>query len=120
MANIDIKQTALDVLVIINTAIKNMSLYPPTSATITNTIERLHLAFLGMFEYEAPIIFAESEKSVLICGKPLERKDQERLQVTTLLNIFLNFGIKSISFDKGLEKQNLVLFWRYFQEGLRV
>ena len=110
MADIDIKQKALDVLVIINTAIKNVRLYPPTSATITNTIEKLRLAFLDMFEYEVPIIFAESEKSVLICGKPLSQKDQERLQVTTLLNIFLNFGIKSISFDKGLEKGELSAF----------
>lgn len=110
MADIDIKQKALDVLVIINTAIKNVRLYPPTSATITNAIERLHLAFLDMFEYEAPIIFAESEKSVLICGKLLEQKDQERLQVTALLNILLNFGIKSISFDKGLEKEELSAF----------
>jgi len=78
MADIDIRLKALDALVIMNTAIKNVRLYPPTSATITNTIEKLHLIFLDILEQEAPIIFAESEKNILICGKPLEQKDQER------------------------------------------
>ena len=66
MADIDIKPKALDVLIIINTAIKNVRLYPPTSATITNTIEKLHLIFLDILEQEAPIIFAESEKNILM------------------------------------------------------
>jgi HEAT repeat protein len=107
MADIDIKLKALDALIILNTAIKNVRLYPPTSATITNTIEKLHLIFLDLLEQEAPIIFAESEKNILICGKPLEQKDQERSPVAALLNILLNFGIRSISFDKGLEKAEL-------------
>jgi hypothetical protein len=106
----DIKQKSLDALVLMNTAIQNVRLYPPTSATIINTIERLHRDFLDMFTLEAPIIFAESEKNLLICGKPLDQKDQERLQVTTLLNILLNFGIESISFDKGLGKAELGAF----------
>ncbi len=106
----DIKQKSLDALILINTAIMNVRLYPSTSATIINTIERLHLAFLDMFALDAPIIFAESEKNLLICGKPLDQKDQERPQVTTLLNILLNFGIESISFDKGLEKAELSAF----------
>jgi len=110
MADIDIKLRALDALIIMNTAIKNVRLYPPTSATIANTIEKLHLIFLELLEQEAPIIFAESEKNILICGKLLEQKDQERSPVTALLNILLNFGIRSISFDRGLEKEELRAF----------
>ncbi len=106
----DIKQKSLDALVIMNTAIKNVRLYPPTSASIINTIERLHLAFLDMFTLEAPIIFAESEKNLLICGNPLDQKDQERFQVVALLSILLSFGIKSITFDIGLEKAELSAF----------
>jgi HEAT repeat protein len=110
MADIDIKLRVLDALIIMNTAIKNVRLYPPTSATIANTIEKLHLIFLDLLEQEAPIIFAESEKNILICGKPLEQKDQARAPITALLNIILNFGIRSISFDKGLEKEELRAF----------
>lgn len=110
MADIDIKPKALDALNGMNQAIKNVRLYPPTSATIANTIEKLHLIFLDIFEQNAPIIFSESEKNILICGKPLGQKDQERLSVTTFLNILINFGIRSISFDKGMEKAELSAF----------
>ena len=110
MADIDIKPKALEALIVMNTAIKNVRLYPPTSATITNTIEKLHLIFLNILEQMAPIVFAESEKNILICGKPLDQKDQEKASVTALLNILLNFGIRSISFDKGIEKSELGAF----------
>jgi HEAT repeat protein len=106
----DMRQTALYALVIMNTAIKNVRLYPPTSATIVSAIERLHLAFQEMLTQESPIVFAESEKSILICGSPLNQKDQEKIQVTALLNILLSFGLKSISFYKGMEKAELSTF----------
>lgn len=110
MADIDIQPKALDALGIMHTAIRNVFLYPPASPMITNAIEKLHLILLDIFEQKAPLIFAESEKKALICGKLLDQKDRETIQVTTLLNILLNFGIKSISFDKGLEKEELSVF----------
>jgi HEAT repeat protein len=110
MADIDIKPKALDALIVMNQAIKNVRLYPPASITITNTIEKLHLIFMDIFEQYAPVIFSESEKNILICGKPLGQKDQERLPVQIILNILINFGIRSISFDKGLEKAELSAF----------
>ena len=110
MADTDIKQKSLDALVIMNTAIKNVRLYPPTSASIVSAIERLHQAFGEMLAQENPIVFAESEKSILICGNPLNQKEQDKLQVVALLNILLSFGLRSISFDKGLEKAELSAF----------
>ena len=110
MADIDIKSKALDALIVVNQAIKNVRLYPPTSATIATTIEKLHLIFLDIFEQYAPIIFSESEKNMLICGKPLGQKDQERIPVTSFLNILIDLGIRSLSFDKGLQKEELGAF----------
>lgn len=110
MADTDIRQKALDALVILNTAIKNVRLYPPSSATIISTIERLNQAFQEMLALENPVIFAESEKIILICGNPLNQKDQEKIQVAALLNVLLGFGLKSISFEKGLEKAELASF----------
>jgi len=63
-----------------------------------------------MFAQEATLIFAESEKNILICGEPLSQKDQERPQATALLEMLLNFGIKSITFEKGLDKTELTAF----------
>jgi HEAT repeat protein len=110
MADTDIRQKALDALVIMNTAIKNVLLYPPSSATIVNTNERLYQAFQEMLSIENPVVFAESEKTIIICGNPLNQKDQEKNQVAALLNIFLNLGLKSISFERGLEKRELSAF----------
>ena len=110
MADTDINEKTLYALVIMNTAIKNVRLYPPTSATIISAIDRLHQAFEEMLEKGNPIVFSESEKSILVCGKPLNQKDQEKTQVVALLGILLSFGLKSISFDKGLEKEELSAF----------
>ena len=110
MAELEIQKKAVDALVIMNTAIKNLRLYPPSSAMILQTIDRLYQAFLDMFAQEATLIFAESEKNILICGEPLSQKDQERPQATALLEMLLNFGIKSITFEKGLDKTELTAF----------
>ncbi|MDQ5987970.1 MAG: hypothetical protein CSYNP_03718 [Syntrophus sp. SKADARSKE-3] len=45
-----IKQKAIEILVIMNTAIINLRIYPPTSAMITSTIDRLHQAMQAVFE----------------------------------------------------------------------
>lgn len=103
----DIKQKALDALIIMNTAIKNLRLYPSTSAKIVNAVERLHRTFLDMLEKKEPLIFEKSEKNVLLCGEALSQADQEKWQVTALLKILLDFGIKNIIFNIGLEKEEL-------------
>lgn len=110
MADTDISEQSLHALVIMNTAIKNVRLYPPTSTTIISTIERLHQALAEMLTQENPIVFAESDKNILVCGNPFSQKDQEKNQVMALLNILLDFGLKSISFGKDLEKQELSAF----------
>ena len=106
----DIKQKTLDALLILNTAVKNERLYPSTSSIIIHTIERLHQSLLEILAEIDSIILAESEKNILVCGEPLTGKDQVKLQVTAFLNILLSFGIKSITFEKGLEKEELLSF----------
>jgi len=108
----DIKKTnkALDILVILNTAVKNFRLYPPASASVSGTIEKLYLSLLDLLLQEEQISFSESEKALLIDGRPLSQKDQERPHTVSLLNILLVFGLKSITFSKGLEKEELARF----------
>ena len=97
---------ALDVLVILNTAIKNVRLYPPTSSSVSTVIEKLYLSLLDLLLQEEQISFSESEKALLIDGRPLNPKDQERPHTVSLLNLLLALGLKSITFGKGLEKTN--------------
>ncbi|HEU18920.1 MAG TPA: HEAT repeat domain-containing protein [Deltaproteobacteria bacterium] len=110
MADTDIIQKALDALLILNTAVKNVRLYPPTSASVVNTTERLYQSLLDLLTQEEQIAFAESEKALLIDGEVLSRKDQEKPHAAALLGILLGFGLKSISFIRGLEKEEIARF----------
>jgi hypothetical protein len=117
MLDTDLQTKTLEVLGIMHAAIRNFILYPPASPAIANTIEKLHLSLINILEQKSPIIIAESERKLLIWGKYLDQKDREKVQTTTLLNILLNFGIKSISFDKGLEKEELRIFIKYLSKN---
>ncbi|PKN10462.1 MAG: hypothetical protein CVU70_02825, partial [Deltaproteobacteria bacterium HGW-Deltaproteobacteria-5] len=105
---------ALDVLVILNTAIKNVRLYPPASSSVSIVIEKLYLSLLDLLLEEEQISFSESEKALLIDGRPLSPKDQERPHTVSLLNLMLALGLKSITFAKGLEKDELFRFIELF------
>jgi HEAT repeat protein len=110
MSNPEIQQKALDALLTLNTAIKNLRLYPPSSAMIVNTIDKLDQAFREMFAEEASLIFAESERVLLVCGEALPQKDQERPQVAAFLDLLLRFGVRSVSFEKGMSREELTIF----------
>ena len=117
MLEINLQIKLIDALGIMHAAVRNFILYPPASPAIANTIEKLHLSLIDILEQKSPIIIAESERRFLIWGKYLDQKDREKAQIKTLLNILLNFGIKSISFDKGLEKEELRIFIKYLSKN---
>ena len=84
MTDMGIQKKAIDTMVIMNAAITNLRLYPPSSAMIVNTIDRVYQALHEVLDKEESLIFAESEKSLLVCGDLLSQKDQEKPQVMTL------------------------------------
>lgn len=110
MADADLQIKAMDALVLMHSAIKNMQLYPPASPSIVNAIERLYQRLREILKMEAPLVFAESGKKALLRGKLLTPKEQETIHVATLLDILLNLGVKDISFDKGMTKEDLSAF----------
>ena len=110
MTDVHIQLKAIEGLVQIHKAIKNMQLYPPGSPTNANSIEKLYLHLLDILKQDAPLVFAETERRAMLRGKVLNQKEQETNHVITLLDILFSFGIKSISFDKGLEKEELHTF----------
>jgi HEAT repeat protein len=117
MLDINLQIKMIDALGIMHAAIRNFILYPPASPAIANTIEKLHLSFIDILEQKAPLIIAESERRFLIWGEYLDQKDREKTHIKALLNILLNFGIKSVSFDKGLEKEELRIFIKYLSKN---
>ena len=110
MADIDLQMKAMDALVLMHSAIKNVQLYPPASPSIATSIEKFYQILQEILKMEAPLIFAESEKKALLRGKVLNQKDQESVPIKFLLDILLHLGVKDIFFDKGLEKEELSLF----------
>jgi hypothetical protein len=105
-----IQEKAIEAVVIMNTAIINLRLYPPTNAMIMKTIDRLHDTLGIIFNEEDSLLLAESEKNLLISGEPLSPRSQAKPQVAIFLMLMINWGIKSIGFKKNLDRSELSLF----------
>ena len=110
MSNIDIQQNAIDTIIVMNKAIANLRLYPLTSVIIVNTIDTLEKNLLTLLEQESPLVYAESEKNILINGELLSKSDRERQQVKLFLELLFNMGIKSVTFERGMDREELIAF----------
>ncbi len=110
MAGPGIQEKAIEAVVIMNTAIINLRMYPPTNAMIVKTIDRLYDMLQAVFEEEDTLLLAEAERSLLVAGESLSQKNREKPQVAIFLMLMLNWGIKSIGFNKNLDKTELSLF----------
>jgi HEAT repeat protein len=104
------QEKAIEALITMNTAAINLRLYPPTNPMIIKSLDRLHETFLTLFEEGDSVIFAEAERNLLISGDPLSHKYLGRPQVAIFLTLMINWGIKSLTFMKGLEKSELISF----------
>jgi len=112
MASQDLHQKAQDALVALNAAIKNIRLYPPASAMVQKSIERV-LSFLdGIFESEDELTVAESEKNLLVFGTPLTEKEQQKPQVVAFIATLLDFGVKSLNIKKGVSTEELEILFQ--------
>ena len=112
--NSELRLKIMDALVHMHAAIKNVQLYAADSPVITNSVERLHLYLLDILREESSFVFAESGKQASICGEFLNQKDQETIHIQFLMDILFNFGLESISFEKGLRKEELHSFINLF------
>ncbi|MFH2218931.1 MAG: hypothetical protein ABII68_04640, partial [Pseudomonadota bacterium] len=106
----EINKMALEAMILINASITNIRLYPPASNLIGMSIDKTYSTLASIFAREDSIVFAETEKTLLILGEPLGEKDQKKPQVISVLEMLLNFGIKSLAFDKGLDAKELRTF----------
>jgi len=103
-------EKAIDFMVAMIAAITNIRLYPPSSAIIGNSIEKTYSAIQEILSREESVSFAESEKNLLLSGHMLNEKDQKKPQVISLLELLVNFGIKNITFNKGLKDREMKTF----------
>jgi HEAT repeat protein len=102
-----IQEKVIETVVVMITAIINLRLYPPTNAMIMKSIERLYDSLQGILVEEESLSLAESDRNLLISGDSLSQKNMQKPQVAIFLMLMLNWGIKSIGFNKGLERDEL-------------
>ncbi len=105
-----VQKKAVEAMIAMNAAIRTMHLYPLTSAACTNSIDKVYGVFLTVLEQTEELVFAESEKRLLICGRPLNEAEMQKPQVSAFLDLLLNFGIREISVKKGMEKEEFAKF----------
>jgi HEAT repeat protein len=110
MTETGIQEKVMEAVIIMNTAIINLRLYPPTNAMIVKTIERLYDTLQNILAENETISLAESERSLLIAGESLTQRNQQKPQSAIFLMLMITWGIKSISFHKGLDKGELSSF----------
>ncbi len=107
MTPLVLQDKSVNALVMMNTAIINLRLYPPTNAMVTRSIDRLYESLLNILEDAESVIFSESEKNLLVEGEPLGPKHKGKAHVAIFLVLMMNWGIKSITFTKGIDKTEL-------------
>jgi CRP-like cAMP-binding protein len=110
MSDAVVLEKAIEAIVVLNAAFTNIRLYPPTSAMISKSIGNAESILNDIFGQEDSITFAESEKNLVISGQGLDGKDGKRPQVIAFIQMMLKLNIKSITFEKGLEKSEILNF----------
>ena len=111
MANPAAFKKAIDAITVMNVAVTNIRLYPPSSAIIRNTVDRVHQLLTQILAEESSVVLAESGSHFVLCGNVFDEGDQRRHpQAATLLELFDRFGIKSVSFERKLTKSELKKF----------
>ncbi len=97
----------IDIIVHFQAAVRTVRLYPTSSPLIATAVQSLLADIDGILEERDSFVLAESENSLIVDGKPLDRKSQARDQAAAMLQSFRSLGIKSLSFSRGVTQAEL-------------
>ncbi len=107
MTDGDIQKKAVRTMIGVNAAIRNIRLYPSTSTSTKNALDKAFNNINIIFESMDQVAFAESEGTLLICDRPLDEKDRRSPQVTSFQDLMTSLEIKSLTLKKGLTIEEL-------------
>ncbi len=110
MSNRNIQKSATDLIFPINTAINNIRLYPPTSDLIINSVNRIYIALSAIMKHTDVVEYGEAERTLIVQGEPLSEVEQKNLPIVSFLGVMLDWKIRSITFEKGVTKRELINF----------
>ena len=102
------QEKAVDALVGMMAALTIIRLYPPTSDLVGRSMEKIHPVLAELLENTGSLTVAESENSLLINAQPVGEKDRKKPQLSAFLQLMQTFGIKSFTFDKGIQKEEII------------
>ena len=112
MTQSTIQEKAVETLFIMKRAVVHLHLYPPNHPLIINTIDKIYESLMVIFEKEDSVIFAESERNLVISGQLMSQKYRGNPYIAVFLVLMINWRIKSIKFMRGLEKSEILPFLR--------
>ncbi len=113
MAGFSVQKKAIDAIIVMNVAVTNIRLYPPTSAIIRNSIDRVHHILKEILAHEDSVVFAvsESESNYIICGQVFSEGDQKKYPpVVSFFEMMLKLNVKNITFEQDLGREEVKTF----------
>ncbi len=110
MTQSTLQEKAVETLFILKRAVVHLHTYPPNHPLVTNTIDKIYESLMDIFEKEDSVIFAESERNLIISGKLMSHKYQGNPYIAIFLMLMINWRIKSVTFMRGLEKNEIMPF----------
>ena len=102
-----VKQKTMEVLALMTLAITTWRLYPPKNPMVINAIESLYKALETLFQKEKSLIFAETEKNLLIYNELISQNELKQPKIAAVLELLFNFEIKSVTINHGVTREDL-------------
>ena len=110
MADPSTLQNALEAMVALNAAISSLRLYPSTNPTVASATDKAIGFLQTILESSGSVTFSQSRGVLTISGQTLAERLQEKPQVAGFSQLMAGFGIKSITFEQGLNGDELLAF----------
>ena len=80
-------------------ALRTIRIYPPANPQVTKSTDYVMDALAGIFQQKKePVTIGSSEQKILINGKPLPEKEQQRPQIHGLVELFETLQIRTLTF----------------------
>jgi acyl carrier protein len=110
----DLGTQSMNILSSLHAAMVNFHLYPPTSDLVKDSVKRALDDLLQGLASWGSITFCELEGKLLINEFCLEERDQSRPNTQAFLKDLGLWEVRSITFDSGLEDEELWIFLELF------
>ena len=110
MPKSSIQADAIQAVMAINTAIRNLRLYPSGNPMIQDALDKVHRSISLLLSQTDQVVFAEAEKVLIIDDQPLNEKILQRPQVRAFLDTMIELGVHTLSLQRGLGHYELQVF----------